>query len=155
MEKASASKGSPQAVAPVDRNPVPRHPAHRQDHKAHPLLPHHDRDRSGLHGPLHVHAVRGLQTRFPDFQPAGLVPAPQPLPAQFRLRPVERRLWPYLANTFVVTAALTIGQVFFSILGAFAFARLSFPGRDLIFWLFLLTLMVPSAVTVIPLYTIM
>jgi multiple sugar transport system permease protein len=61
----------------------------------------------------------------------------------------------YLANTFIVTAALTIGQVFFSILGAFAFARLSFPGRDLIFWLFLVTLMVPSAVTVIPLYTIM
>ncbi|HTT87973.1 MAG TPA: carbohydrate ABC transporter permease [Acidimicrobiales bacterium] len=61
----------------------------------------------------------------------------------------------YLANTFIVTAALTVGQVFFSILGAFAFARLSFPGRDLIFWLFLVTLMVPSAVTVIPLYTIM
>lgn len=61
----------------------------------------------------------------------------------------------YLANTFFVTAVLTIGQVFFSILGAFAFARLSFPGRDMIFWLFLITLMVPSAVTVIPLYTIM
>jgi multiple sugar transport system permease protein len=61
----------------------------------------------------------------------------------------------YLVNTLIVTAALTVGQVFFSILGAFAFARLSFPGRDLIFWLFLMTLMVPSAVTIIPLYTIM
>jgi multiple sugar transport system permease protein len=61
----------------------------------------------------------------------------------------------YLANTFGVTAVLTLGQVFFSILGAYAFARLKFPGRDRIFWVYLMTLMVPSAVTVVPLYTMM
>jgi len=61
----------------------------------------------------------------------------------------------YLGNTFLVTAVLTIGQVVFSILGAYAFARLRFPGRDRIFWLYLLTLMVPNAVTIIPLYAIM
>jgi multiple sugar transport system permease protein len=61
----------------------------------------------------------------------------------------------YIANTFAVTAALTAGQVFFSMLGAYAFARLSFPGRDKIFWIYLMTLMVPSAVTVVPLYSMM
>ncbi|HXW79807.1 MAG TPA: carbohydrate ABC transporter permease [Acidimicrobiales bacterium] len=61
----------------------------------------------------------------------------------------------YLLNTFGVTAALTTGQVFFGILAAYAFARLSFPGRDKIFWMFLITLMVPNAVTVVPLYSIM
>ena len=61
----------------------------------------------------------------------------------------------YLANTFLVTAVLTSGQVFFGILGAYAFARLNFPGRDKIFWLYLITLMVPNAVTIVPLYTIM
>ncbi len=61
----------------------------------------------------------------------------------------------YLANTFAVTAVLTAGQVCFGILGAYAFARLSFPGRDKIFWLYLITLMVPNAVTIVPLYTIM
>ncbi len=61
----------------------------------------------------------------------------------------------YLLNTFLVTAALTAGQVFFGVLAAYAFARLSFPGRDTIFWVFLITLMVPNAVTIVSLYTIM
>ena len=61
----------------------------------------------------------------------------------------------YLLNTFLVTAALTAGQVFFGVLAAYAFARLSFPGRDAIFWVFLITLMVPNAVTIVSLYTIM
>jgi multiple sugar transport system permease protein len=61
----------------------------------------------------------------------------------------------YLANTALVTAVLTVGQVFFSALGAYAFARMNFPGRDTIFWIYLLTLMVPNAVTIIPLYAIM
>jgi multiple sugar transport system permease protein len=59
----------------------------------------------------------------------------------------------YMANTAIVTAALTVGQVFFSMLGAFGFARLRFPGRDVIFWVYLATLMVPNIVTIIPLYT--
>jgi multiple sugar transport system permease protein len=61
----------------------------------------------------------------------------------------------YLGNTALVTCVLTLGQVFFSTLAAYAFARLSFPGRDKIFWIYLLTLMVPNAVTIIPLYAIM
>jgi multiple sugar transport system permease protein len=61
----------------------------------------------------------------------------------------------YLANTALVTCILTIGQVVFSTLAAYAFARMRFPGRDMIFWIYLLTLMVPNAVTIIPLYAIM
>ena len=54
----------------------------------------------------------------------------------------------YLANTALVTGVLTLGQVVFSTLGAYAFARMNFPGRDTIFWIYLLTLMVPNAVTI-------
>jgi multiple sugar transport system permease protein len=61
----------------------------------------------------------------------------------------------YLANTALVTGVLTLGQVFFSTLGAYAFARLNFPGRDRIFWIYLLVLMVPNAVTIVPLYSMM
>lgn len=61
----------------------------------------------------------------------------------------------YLGNTLLVTCALTLGQVIFSMLGAFAFARLHFPGRDKLFWVYLMTLMVPNAVTIVPLYAIM
>jgi multiple sugar transport system permease protein len=58
----------------------------------------------------------------------------------------------YLANTLIVTVILTVGQVTFSLMGAYAFARMEFPGRNGLFWMYLATLMVPNVVTVIPLY---
>ena len=61
----------------------------------------------------------------------------------------------YFYNTLLVTVCMTAGQVFFSMLAAYAFARMKFPGRDAIFWMYLMTLMVPNIVTIIPLYTIM
>jgi multiple sugar transport system permease protein len=61
----------------------------------------------------------------------------------------------YLVNTIIVTVILTIGQVTFSLMGAYAFARLKFPGRDALFWVYLAMLMVPNVVTMIPLYVIM
>jgi multiple sugar transport system permease protein len=60
----------------------------------------------------------------------------------------------YLANTLLVTVILTAGQVTFSMMGAYAFARMSFPGRDSLFWLYLTTLMVPNIVTLVPLYVL-
>ncbi len=68
---------------------------------------------------------------------------------------VETHFSTFFYNTLIVTICLTVGQVFFSMLAAYAFARLKFPGRDTIFWMYLLTLMVPNIVTIIPLYTIM
>jgi multiple sugar transport system permease protein len=58
----------------------------------------------------------------------------------------------YLLNTLLVTVILTTGQVLFSMLGAFAFARMDFPGREGLFWMYLATLMVPNVVTLVPLY---
>jgi multiple sugar transport system permease protein len=60
----------------------------------------------------------------------------------------------YLANTLLVTVILTAGQVTFSMMGAYAFARMEFPGRDSLFWLYLMTLMVPNVVTLVPLYVL-
>jgi multiple sugar transport system permease protein len=61
----------------------------------------------------------------------------------------------YLANTALITAVLTVGQVTFGVLAAYAFARLEFPGRDRLFSVYLATLMVPNVVTLVPLYTMM
>lgn len=60
-----------------------------------------------------------------------------------------------LAVTAVMTAVITLGQLTCSVLAAYAFARLRFPGRDALFWLYLATLMVPATVTVVPLYLMM
>ncbi len=61
----------------------------------------------------------------------------------------------YLENTVAVTAVLTIGQVVFGVLAAYAFARMEFPGQNGLFSLYLATLMVPNVVTMVPLYTMM
>ena len=60
-----------------------------------------------------------------------------------------------LAVTALMTATSLLGQLSSSILAAYAFARLRFPGRDALFWVYLATLMVPGSVTVVPLYLIM
>lgn len=54
--------------------------------------------------------------------------------------------------TALMTACITGGQLITSILAAYAFARTEFPGREALFWVYLGTMMVPSMVTLIPLY---
>ncbi len=58
-------------------------------------------------------------------------------------------------NTVLVAVARTAGQLLFCSMAAYAFARLRFPGRGLLFGLFLSVLMVPPALFVIPQYEIM
>ncbi len=60
-----------------------------------------------------------------------------------------------IAVTAQVVAVILVGQLLFSVFAAYAFARLEFPGRDALFWVYLATLMVPQAVTIIPLYLMM
>ncbi|HTY29058.1 MAG TPA: carbohydrate ABC transporter permease [Mycobacterium sp.] len=60
-----------------------------------------------------------------------------------------------VAVTALMTAMITLGQLTFSVLAGYAFARLEFPGRDALFWLYIATLMVPATVTVVPLYLMM
>ncbi len=60
----------------------------------------------------------------------------------------------YYLNSAVMTAGITLGQVFFSSLAAYAFARLRFPGREALFLIFLGTMMVPFHVILIPSYLI-
>lgn len=57
--------------------------------------------------------------------------------------------------TALMTAVILLGQLTFSVLAAYAFARLRFPGRDALFWVYIATLMVPATVTVVPLYLMM
>jgi multiple sugar transport system permease protein len=61
----------------------------------------------------------------------------------------------YAWHTLVFATILTIGQLIFSTLAAYAFARMQFPGREQIFWLYLATMMVPTIVTLIPLFIIL
>ena len=57
--------------------------------------------------------------------------------------------------TALMTAVILVGQLTFSVLAGYAFARLQFPGRDALFWVYIATLMVPGTVTVVPMYLMM
>lgn len=59
------------------------------------------------------------------------------------------------ANTLLYAGCVTAGQVFFCSLAGYAFARLRFPGRDVLFVAYLATLMVPLTVTVVPQFILM
>jgi multiple sugar transport system permease protein len=93
-----------------------------------------------------------------------------PLPADFTWGPLERVLgsatteealaeggagaslafWTYLRNSLIVSTVITLGQVFFCAMAAYAFARLRWPGRDKVFFLFISALMIPPVFTLLP-----
>jgi multiple sugar transport system permease protein len=61
----------------------------------------------------------------------------------------------YAFNTIKVSGLITIGQLITCAMAGYAFAKIKFPGRNFIFMLFLVTMMIPSAVTMIPNYITM
>lgn len=61
----------------------------------------------------------------------------------------------YFLNSLIVALAATVGQVVFSALAGYAFARFNFCGRDVIFLVILITMMIPPQVNIIPLFFMM
>lgn len=62
---------------------------------------------------------------------------------------------PYLRNSLIYTTLVVIGQVTFSTMAGYAFARLHFRGRDTLFALFLSGLMLPPIFTALPNFVLM
>lgn len=60
------------------------------------------------------------------------------------------KFWRYLINSVVVSTLITVCQIFFSAMAAYAFARLRWRGREKVFGLFLAGLMVPAIFTLLP-----
>lgn len=56
----------------------------------------------------------------------------------------------YLVNSVVITVITLAGELTVSVMAAYAFARLEFPGRNLIFAILLSSLMIPGMVVMIP-----
>jgi multiple sugar transport system permease protein len=120
--------------------------------------------RLGLYAGLTVAAVAMILpfywTLTTSFKEPGDVFSGNLLPDPFTLANYEdvfRRLpFPtYFLNSVIVSALIVGLNVVFGTAAAYAFAKLRFPGRDAIFFVLLLTLMVPFQVNLIPLYRIM
>ncbi|CAG9621107.1 carbohydrate ABC transporter permease [Sutcliffiella rhizosphaerae] len=62
--------------------------------------------------------------------------------------PILRWFW----NSFIIATIHTGLMLLFNSMSAFAFARLKFKGRDLLFWTFMGTMMIPPVMNLVPLY---
>jgi multiple sugar transport system permease protein len=91
---------------------------------------------------------------IPDSVGVGLIPHPWTTSAW-------REIWTqydfkrYIENSLILAVAVTAGNVLLAGLGGYAFARLRFPGRNLLFLLVLGTLMVPDQLRLIPVFVML
>lgn len=61
----------------------------------------------------------------------------------------------WFLNSIKISAAVTLGQLVTCSLAGFTFARMRFPGREALFLVYLATMMIPSHVTIIPIFVTM
>ena len=68
----------------------------------------------------------------------------------FRLQPFAQQYW----NSCYIATIVTTGTMAVSSLAGYAFARIKFPGANLLFMVALLGLLIPGEVTIVPLFQI-
>jgi len=61
----------------------------------------------------------------------------------------------YFLNSIFYSGSVIIGQVITSLLAGYAFSKLQFRGRDLLFILYIGTMMIPGQVTIVPIFVIL
>ncbi|WP_225768777.1 carbohydrate ABC transporter permease [Inquilinus sp. Marseille-Q2685] len=66
----------------------------------------------------------------------------------FALQPFALQYW----NSLYIAAVVTFGTMAVASLAGYAFARIRFPGQNAVFMVVLLALLVPSEVTIVPLF---
>ena len=59
-----------------------------------------------------------------------------------------------LANSLVISLTASLGTVVVSVLAAYVFAKVKFKGRDILFYLYIIVMMMPFQVTLLPQYIV-
>jgi multiple sugar transport system permease protein len=67
----------------------------------------------------------------------------------------EIPFWHQILNSFTVSLSIVFGQLATASLAGYAFARLNFRFKGILFWLVMATMMVPIQATIIPVYVLM
>ncbi|NPA90778.1 MAG: carbohydrate ABC transporter permease [Chloroflexi bacterium] len=85
---------------------------------------------------------------------------PRWIPSHFTLQHVHQVLegWPFLRwvfNSFIVAGGATILSLFLSIPAAYSFARMRWPGRNVLFIIFISSMLLPWQVNAVPLFFLM
>jgi multiple sugar transport system permease protein len=69
----------------------------------------------------------------------------------FANSPVGR--WTF--NSFLMALSVTAFQLLFATMAGYGFSKKSFPGREIIFWIYVSSMMIPGFAMIIPLFTLM
>jgi multiple sugar transport system permease protein len=86
--------------------------------------------------------------------PPDLIPIHASIANFSRLFHQAKDYWRWALNSLIISLSVTAFHLFFDTLAGYAFAKKRFPGRNFFFWLILSTLMIPSHVTLVPLYVV-
>jgi multiple sugar transport system permease protein len=82
------------------------------------------------------------------------------LPHPFTIAPYKEALTKfnfalYMRNSAILATVITLSNLFLAGLGGYAFARLRFPGREVLFILVLSTLMIPDQLRLVPVFVML
>jgi ABC-type glycerol-3-phosphate transport system permease component len=91
-----------------------------------------------------------LEIFSPELRLLPTEPTLQNFPEAFRRQPVGR----WVLNSILIAVAITAGKLLISLPAAYAFARLRFRGRNVLFALVVGTMIVPDVIAVIPNYVL-
>jgi multiple sugar transport system permease protein len=98
--------------------------------------------------------VTSLKT-LPDSVRMTIVPDPVTTAAyEYVFANLDPSLIRMFVNSFVIAIAVTVSNVVLGSLAGYAFARLRFPGRGILFLIVLATLMIPDQLRMLPIYVI-
>ncbi len=86
--------------------------------------------------------------------PPDLIPIHASLANFSRLFTQAKDYWRWALNSLLISLSVTAFHLLFDTMAGYAFAKKRFPGRNFFFWLILSTLMIPSHVTLVPLYVV-
>jgi multiple sugar transport system permease protein len=90
---------------------------------------------------------------LPDASRLTFVPNPFTLEGwRFTLNELDPNIFVLFANSLGIATIVTLTNLVLGSLGGYAFARLRFPGREILFLVVLATLMIPDQLRMVPLY---
>ncbi len=104
--------------------------------------------------PLYWLVVTALKTDLEIFQQPPPIFPPDPQWQNFGASTTYIPFWRYMWNTIAISGLTVLGTVLSCTFIAYGFARIQWPGRNFFFLIYLSTIMLPSQVTLIPLYLI-
>jgi multiple sugar transport system permease protein len=98
--------------------------------------------------------ITSFKTR-PDSLRLTIIPQPFTLDGwQFAAGNLEPSIITLFTNSAILAAVVTLSNVVLGSLGGYAFARLRFPGREILFLIVLATLMIPDQLRLVPVYVL-